>query len=88
MPFTKQDTNINRKGRVKGQTNLKTSELKSLLVSAFENNLSEILAHQHELTLKERILLNKTLLPYVLPSLKHENFSNKLDTTISDAWGW
>ncbi len=88
MPFTKQDTNINRKGRAKGQTNLKTSELKSLLVSAFENNLTEILAHQHELTLKERILLNKTLLPYVLPSLKHENFSNNLDTSLTDAWAW
>lgn len=70
MPFTKGDTRINIKGRTKGVQNKQTHELKILLVTLFESNLSEILAKQDELSLNERLALNRTLLPYVLPTIK------------------
>jgi len=79
MPFQKNDKNINTKGRVKGVPNKTTSEIKSLLLSVFNDNLNEILSRQSELTLNERLALNKTLLPYIIPNVKQESYSNDLD---------
>ena len=72
MPFTKNDKNINTQGRKKGVPNKTTAEVKTLLINVFENNLSEIHKQQDKLTLNERITLNKTLLAYILPTIKHE----------------
>ena len=71
MPFTKNDKNINTQGRKKGVPNKSTIEVKTLLINVFENNLSEIDKKQDKLTLNERIMLNRTLLSYVLPTIKH-----------------
>ena len=71
MPFTKNDKNINTQGRKKGVPNKTTIEVKTLLINVFENNLSEINKQQNKLTLNERIMLNRTLLSYVLPTIKH-----------------
>jgi len=79
MPFQKNDKNINTKGRAKGVPNKTTSEIKSLLLSVFNDNLNEILSRQTELTLNERLALNKTLLPYIIPNVKQESYSNDLD---------
>lgn len=79
MPFEKNDKNINTKGRTKGVPNKTTHEMKTLLLSVFQNNLDEILSKQDELTLNERLALNKTLLPYIIPSVKQENYNNDLD---------
>ena len=79
MPFQKNDKNINTKGRAKGVPNKTTSEIKSLLLSVFSDNLNEILSKQNELTLNERLALNKTLLPYIIPNVKQESYSNDLD---------
>ena len=79
MPFQKNDKNINTKGRAKGVPNKTTSEIKSLLLSVFNDNLNEILSRQSELTLNERLALNKTLLPYIIPNVKQESYSNDLD---------
>ena len=79
MPFQKNDKNINTKGRAKGVPNKTTSEIKTLLLSVFNDNLNEILSRQTELTLNERLALNKTLLPYIIPSVKQENYSNDLN---------
>ena len=79
MPFQKNDKNINTKGRTKGVPNKTTSEIKTLLLSVFNDNLNEILSRQTELTLNERLALNKTLLPYIIPSVKQENYSNDLN---------
>jgi hypothetical protein len=79
MPFQKNDKNINTKGRAKGVPNKTTSEIKTLLLSVFNDNLNEILSKQNELTLNERLALNKTLLPYIIPSVKQENYSNDLN---------
>ena len=84
MPFSKNDVNINKKGRKPGTTNVKTSELKTLLLSVFESNLIEIVHVQEKLTLKERLLLNKTLLPYCLPSIKTELHNNNLEPSSFD----
>jgi hypothetical protein len=88
MPFTKNDININIKGRKVGSQNIKTSELKTLLVSVFESNLSEIVKQHEKLTLHERLILNKTLLPYCLPSIKTELHSNTLEPSIFDTSNW
>jgi hypothetical protein len=79
MPFEKNDKNINTKGRAKGVPNKTTSEIKTLLLSVFNDNLNEILSKQNELTLNERLALNKTLLPYIIPNVKQESYSNDLD---------
>jgi hypothetical protein len=75
MPFKKGDVNINTKGRLKGVGNKTTTEVKTLLLSVFEENLNEILSQQHKLSLNERIMLNKTILPYILPPEKTDTTS-------------
>ena len=84
MPFIKGDTRINTKGRADCVQNKKTHELKSLLVTLFESNLSEILLRYDELTLNERLALNRTLLPYVLPSIKVINHNTNLEPSVWD----
>ena len=88
MPFEKNDKNINTKGRIKGVPNKTTSEIKTLLLSVFNDNLDEILNKQKELTLHERLTLNKTLLPYILPNVKTESFANNLEPSIFDTSNW
>lgn len=79
MPFTKKDKNINIQGRKKGVPNKTTAEVKTLLINVFENNLREIDKHQDKLTLNERITLNKTLLAYILPTIKHGQASEFIE---------
>ena len=54
----------------------------------FNDNLNEILLRQTELTLNERLALNKTLLPYIIPNVKQESFSNNLEPSIFDTSNW
>jgi tRNA A37 threonylcarbamoyladenosine dehydratase len=70
MPFSKNDKNINRDGRVKGVPNTKTKELKFMLNFLFSENIDFILDNLDELTLKERLQLQNSLLPYVIPVQK------------------
>ena len=84
MSFTKNDKNINIKGREKGVPNKTTQELKTLLVTIFENNLEEILKQQENLTLNERLNLNRTLLNYIMPTIKVESYKDDLNS--SDWW--
>lgn len=79
MPFKPKDENINRNGRTKGVPNKTTSEIKTLLISVFNDNLEQIISNQNNLSLQERLLLNKTLLPYILPLVKSENFHEPLE---------
>ena len=88
MPFVKNDKNINVKGRAKGVPNKTTAEIKTLLVSIFESNLQEIAKQSDKLTLNERLTLNRTLLQYVIPSVKMENFSNNLEPSFFDTSNW
>lgn len=88
MPFTKNDLNINTKGRAQGAQNKTTGEIKRLLINVFECNLSEIVKQQDKLTLNERLTLNRTLLQYILPTLKSETYSNNLDPSIFDTSNW
>ena len=88
MPFEKNDKNINTKGRMKGVPNKTTSQIKILLLSVFNDNLNEILLRHTELTLNERLALNKTLLPYIIPNVKQESFSNNLEPSIFDTSNW
>ena len=78
MPFKKQDKNINSSGRPKGALNRNTAEIKTLLLSVFNDNLDEILNKQKELTLHERLTLNKTLLPYILLNIIVNNNKNTI----------
>ena len=79
MPFKANDKNINRNGRAKGVQNKTTSEIKTLLVTVFNDNLEQIISNQNNLSLQERLLLNKTLLPYILPLVKSEKFHEPLE---------
>ena len=79
MPFKANDKNINRNGRSKGVPNKTTSQIKTLLVSVFNDNLEQIVANQENLSLQERLQLNKTLLLYILLLVKSETFSEPLE---------
>lgn len=67
MPFTSNDKNINRNGRKKGTPNKCTSSLREKLEDIQKENLDFILAQISNLTLKERLQLNRDLLPFIMP---------------------
>jgi septum formation topological specificity factor MinE len=67
MPFKANDTNINTKGRAKGVKNKLTCNTRSLLEGLFNENLSVIIANADTFTMKERMQLNKDILPFILP---------------------
>jgi len=50
--------------------------------------LQEIARQSDKLTLNERLTLNRTLLQYVIPSVKMENFNNNLEPSIFDTSNW
>jgi hypothetical protein len=83
MPFVKNDKNINRDGRAKGVPNTKTTELKFMLNVLFSDNLDFILDNLEDLTMKERLQLQTTLLPYVIPVQKEletlEEFAQRIN---------
>ena len=72
MPFTKNDKNINTKGRAKGVPNTKTRELKFLVNCLFSLNLEEIIEYEESLNISQRLSLLKTLIPYVLATMKED----------------
>lgn len=67
MPFLPNDKNINRNGRKKGVPNKTTSNLRETIELIQTDNLSFILEHLCNLTLKERLQLNRDLLPFIVP---------------------
>lgn len=83
MPFTKNDKNINRDGRAKGIPNTKTTALKFMLNVLFSDNLDFLLDNLEDLTMKERLQLQTTLLPYVIPVQKEletlEEFTQRIN---------
>ena len=67
MPFTSNDKNINYAGRKKGSLNKTTITLREKVELLQKENLDAILVQMSNLTLKERIQLNRDLLPFILP---------------------
>jgi hypothetical protein len=65
MPFKKRDSNINRAGRTKGTPNKSTTKLRETIELIQNKNLDYIQAHLNDLTLKERLQLNRDLLPFI-----------------------
>jgi hypothetical protein len=66
MPFIKNDSRINRNGRPVGSMNKKTKELRDLIKAVHEINLNTILSQLERLSMRERLLLNRDLLPFVI----------------------
>lgn len=66
MGFVKGDVNINRNGRPIGAINKNTANVKELVFALYELNLEEISKHFDNLTIEQRLQLNKDLLPYLL----------------------
>ena len=66
MGFVKGDANINRNGRPIGAINRNTANVKELIFALYELNLEEISKHFDNLTIEQRLQLNKDLLPYLL----------------------
>jgi hypothetical protein len=67
MPFTKNDININYAGRKKGALNKTTITLREKVEKLHHENLDAILLQMSNLSLKERLQLNRDLLPFILP---------------------
>ena len=85
MPFSKNDKNINIQGRKKGTPNTNTKDLKFLIGCLFYYNLEQVIEHEESLNITQRLNLNKTLLPYVLPIQKDiETFDEFYDADIVD----
>jgi hypothetical protein len=79
MPFLPNDQNINRNGRKKGSLNKLTSNLRDTLETIQNENLAFILAHLSNLTLRERLQLNRDLLPFIVPKYTTINQIDKID---------
>lgn len=70
MPFTKNDKNINTKGRKPNSLNRNTAVLKELITDTIQDNYSTFLERLNALNDKEYINAYISLLRYVLPTLK------------------
>lgn len=75
MPFVKGDSRINRKGRALGAMNENTRQVKDLLVELFTQNVEYINSNMDKLTLHQRLMLNKEIMPYILPKQEIEHIS-------------
>ena len=89
MPFKPNDSNINRNGRTKGTTNKATAKLRETIQLIHTNNLDFIYANLNHLTMKERLQLNRDLLPFIAPRYatiheveKHEAHFNPIEVKI------
>jgi len=79
MPFLPNDQNINRNGRKKGSLNKLTSNLRDTLETIQTENLAFILAHLDNLSLRERLQLNRDLLPFIVPKYTTISQMDKID---------
>lgn len=79
MPFLPNDENINRNGRKKGSLNKLTTNLRDTLETVQNENLAFILAHLSNLTLRERLQLNRDLLPFIVPKYTTISQMDKID---------
>jgi hypothetical protein len=59
----------NRRGRPKGSVNKTTLELRDKLNNLHQRNYEYILNEIDNLTMRQRLQLNKDLLPYISPKL-------------------
>ena len=59
----------NRRGRPKGSVNKTTLELRDKLNNLHQKNYEYILKEIDNLTMRQRLQLNKDLLPYISPKL-------------------
>lgn len=80
MPFKKKDSNINRAGRTKGTANKATAKLRETIQLIHANNLEFIYANLSDLTMKERLQLNRDLLPFIAPRYASINEVEKDET--------
>lgn len=70
MPFTKNDKNINRKGKPKGLKNHTTKELKEFINDLLKDNYGAFIDHLNSLNSRDYVNTYVSLLKYNLPTLK------------------
>ena len=68
MPFTTNDTRINREGRPK-ERHVTNKELKMLFKSMLYNNTNYLIDKLDDLTIRDRLQLQKILSTHILPRL-------------------
>ena len=68
MPFSTNDTRINREGRPK-ERHVTNKELKMLFKSMLYNNTNHLIERIDDLTIRDRLQLQKILATHVLPRL-------------------
>ena len=90
MPFTKNDKNINTKGRKPNSLNRTTKQSKELLADFMQFNYSTFLERLNNLNDKDYCSNYISLLRYILPTLKateiteiKENLPNKVEFEIT-----
>lgn len=67
----------NLKGRPKGSVNKTTLELRDKLNNLHEKNFEYILKEIDSLTMRQRLQLNKDILPYISPKLSSIEVTDK-----------
>lgn len=70
MPFTKNDKNINTKGRKKNVPNKNTALLKELITETIQENYNNFNNRLNKLNDKDFVQAYISVLKYVLPTLK------------------
>lgn len=68
MPFSTNDTRINREGRPK-ERHVTNKELKMLFKSMLYNNTNYLIEKLDDLTIRDRLQLQKILATHILPRL-------------------
>lgn len=79
MPFKKNDKNINRAGRKRGQLNKASNEVREKYLELIENNFEQLEKDIKALRSAERVRAIIELSKFILPTLKatEMNFTNE-----------
>ena len=82
MPYKKNDSKINRKGRPKGSPNKSTGDLRQQITELIEKNFKTIEADFNMLDSEKRLIVLERYLKYCLPPLQSLNIQADIKGTL------